>query len=233
MKNLFLLLTLGVLFTAQMTVRTFADDEGDCAGQQDSATEVVPSNIAPMEETTDHINAIMADGEGPAETPREEVKRFELFRFEKDYNEENVLHYGINVNIPSCTIAKKENGAPQFNSYWIMGEERGQKKNMTRDDLKKLGPVVLSQDDHNVTFKMKAFKDVPIRKKEITIEAKIVDGICKVTGNIELDDGHKIDLSKIFAKISTFAGIPTGVDYLDVHGLDRTTGATTQVRFDQ
>ncbi|MEK6626716.1 MAG: hypothetical protein AABY86_17240, partial [Bdellovibrionota bacterium] len=189
MKNLFLLLTFGALFTAQMTVRTFADDEGDCVGQQNSATEVVPSNIAPMEETTDHINAIMADEEGPTETPREEVKRFELFRLEKDFNPKNVLRYGINVNIPSCTIAKKENGAPQFNSYWIMGEERGQKKNMTSTDLKRVGPIVLSQDEHNVTFKMKAFKDVPIRKKEITVEAKIVDGIRKVTGSIELDNG--------------------------------------------
>ncbi|HAZ11977.1 MAG: hypothetical protein A2X86_07000 [Bdellovibrionales bacterium GWA2_49_15] len=229
MKNLFLLLVASTLFTVQV----WADDHGDCSERLSSATDAAAGGLAPMAETTDHINAIMSDADGAPEDGREAVKRFELFRFEKDYHAKNVLHYGMKLNIPSCTIAKKENGAPSFSNYWLMGEERGQTKNMSSDDLKRLGPIVLSQDEHNVTFKMPAFKNVPIRKKEVTVEAKIVDGICKTTSSIELDNGHRVDLTKIYAKMSYFVGIPTGVNYLDVHGIDRTTGEAIKVRFDQ
>lgn len=220
---------LSILFTTQI----LADDQGHCLGHQNSATDATPNDIEMMSEATDHINAIMTDSDGASEDGAEEVRRFELFRFEKDYNAKNILSYGIKVNTPSCTIAHKTTGAPDFSNYWIMGEERGQAQKMTKSDLKKLGPIVLSHDEHTVNFKMNAFADVPIKKKEITVEAKIVDGKCKVTGSVQLDNGHRVDLSKIFAKISTFAGIPTGVDYLDVEGLDRTTGARINVRFDQ
>ncbi len=201
----------------------------NCPHKALSPVEATPSTINRLLDVSDNVNAIMTDA---SDTP-EQARRFEVFRFEKDYHAKNVLHYGMKVNLPSCTIAKKENGAPGFSNYWIMGEEDGRVKNMTSDDLKRLGPIVLNQDEHQVTFKMPAFQTVPIRKKEVRIEANIVNGACKVTGSIETDNGHRVDITKIFAAMSSFIGIPTGVNSLDVEGTDRTTGAPIKLHFNQ
>jgi len=135
-----------------------------------------------------------------------------------------VLEYGINVHPKTCRIAKTGNGAPAFNTFWIMGEEDGRRKQMTSDDRQRMGPIVLANETNKVVFKMNAFKEVPLKKKEITIEAKMVDGQCRVKGYVTLNDGREMNLDKIWAKLSYFFGVPTGVNYLQVYGQDRSSG---------
>jgi len=231
-KNFVLALTLCSSFISIQTV-TADEIANRCRGSQNPLFDSVPLSFDSMEGTTDQVNAIMAEDRSDGNGSTEQETRFELFRFEKDYHQKNVLHYGIKVNTPSCTISYKSNGAPNFSTYWRMGEERNQIKNMTNDDLKKVGPIVLSHNEHTVRFKMNALKEINIRKKEITIEAEIVDGTCRVKGYIELDDGRKVNLNRIFANISSFIGIPTGVSALTVDGNDRATGERVSVRFRQ
>jgi hypothetical protein len=196
-------------------------------------TEIDAPEASSLADITDTVNAHMT-ADAPAEPdPTPEVsRRFTLFRMEKDYHAKNVLHYGVNVNTPSCTIVKTTNGAPSFNNYWIMGEEDNRKKLMTKDDLKRVGPIVLSHSDHEVRFKMKSFNDLKLNKKEVTIEANVVNGECKVTASIELNDGRKMNVSRIFANMSYFLGVPTGVDSLVIDGTDRSNGSRINLKMD-
>lgn len=196
-----------------------------------STSQEVENSLGQLIETTDLSNAHLVDQSVAEPDAPEVAARVELFRFEKDYNPKNILHYGVQVNKPSCTIAKGTNGAPLFENYWIMGEAKGGKQLMTSRDKKNLGVIVLESDEHKVKFKMNAMNEFKLKKKVITVEAKIVDGKCKTFAFVELDDGRNMNLDKLYAKISTVLGIPSGVDSVTVYGSDQNSGANIQLKF--
>ena len=222
MQSIILTLFIITILSISPSFGRSIDPTGNCSHFLQLTSE---GSIDDLAKTTDLINTISMEKSEEAPVGDEEIKRVELFRFEKDYNPKNILHYGIKINTTSCTIATKENGAPNFSNYWSMGEEDGHSENMTSDDLERLGPVILVHDDQHVTFKMNAMDQVNINKKEITIQAQIVAGECRVSASAELNDGRKIIIEKFYAEISSFLGIPTGINSLRVDGHDPQSGA--------
>lgn len=225
-----LMLKFGLLFSMVLTSSVVFADIRFCQGMRFDPQELL-NRVREAEEASALLNAELASA-GEQQETQERIQRFELFRFEKDYNPKNVYHYGININVPSCTIALRQNGAPSFNSYWILGEEDGQRQNPTKSDLKNLGPTVLSHNPNSVRFRMKALNEINIQKREIEIRTEIVNGNCRVRGYVDLDNGQEISLNRIFANISRFLGVPTGVSSLRVEGRDSQTGQQVTLTFD-
>jgi hypothetical protein len=225
MNRIFGVLTLLMMFTVQAQASRVK-----CPGKS-LDPESLLNRIRDAEQASYLLNAELANG-SEQDVPDETVRRFELFRFEKDYNPRNILHYGIDVNVDSCTFATRPNGAPRFNTYWIMGEERGQRKTPTRKDLERLGPSVLEHTPDSIRFTMRALSEINIRKREIELRAEMVNGNCRVRGYVDLDDGREISLNRIFAEISTVIGIPTGVSSLTVDGRDSNSNQPVSLTFD-
>lgn len=222
-------MSLGIFILLLSSFNLYANQER-CNGRN-LDPQALLQGIRDAEQASYLLNAELATG-GEQEETGEETRRFQLFRFEKDYNQKNVLHYGININVPSCTIAHRQNGAPSFNTYWILGEKKGQRQNPTKSDLDKLGPRIVSHDDHSVRFSMKALNEIDINNKQIEVRAEIVNGECQVRGYVDLNDGREISLTRIFANISTVIGIPTGVSSIRVEGRNSSNNQPVSLTFD-
>ena len=184
------------------------------------------NNYVELQNSSNEFNQELTFDLEEADIPAEEViVSYNLFNLEKDYNRKNVLHYDIKVKSPSCTIALNGKSAPALDPYWRMGEEKGQRKNLTSKDKKRFAPIVIDHDPNRVRFKMPVFNKLPINKKVITVETEIAEnGKCKVIGYYEKNDGTRIVISKVFADLNKILGIPTGVDKIIISGSDLATG---------
>lgn len=118
----------------------------------------------------------------------------EVFKFTKSFRPKNVLHFSVNTK--DCRIADK---SPIIN-YWIMGEEKGQKEGLTKDEKKLFTPEIIRENGHELEFiigEMGELCEDPIIKSPILV--RMID--CKPKAFIRIN-GEDIELKEIYADIS-------------------------------
>lgn len=75
----------------------------------------------------------------------------DIFTISKNRNPENVMHFEATVK--NC---KFEN--PAISNFWEMGEEKGQKEALNKDEKKYFEPKILSAKSDEIVFSLPALK---------------------------------------------------------------------------
>lgn len=130
----------------------------------------------------------------------------DTFLITKSFNTKNVLHYEAIIN--ECRLVK-----PFVDVYWIVGEKQGEeaKLNVFQGSL---APKVISANDYEARFTLKALKKIDVPGSDNTFVTRIDN--CKAKTYVVIN-GEEIELREIYADAELGFGVT--VNYIIIKGI--------------